>query len=89
MERDGMEVRVMPCMHCDIPLGGRGVPLRETGPNSACLVRGMRGAQTSWGIVYEISFGDGYECEYEGERLVKTSYEAPIAYCPACGRRLK
>lgn len=50
MERDGMEVRVMPCMHCDIPLGGRGVPLRETGPNSACLVRGMRGAQTSFGF---------------------------------------
>ena len=89
MERDGREGRVVPCIDRDIPRGGEGGPLRETGHNSACLVRGMRGAQTSWGIVYEISFGDGYECEYDGERLVKTSYEAPVAYCPACGRKLQ
>lgn len=32
MERDGMEVRVMPCMHCDIPLGGRGRPAEGDRP---------------------------------------------------------
>ena len=89
MEHDGMEVRVMPCLLCDIPLGGKGVPLRETGHNSARLVRGMHGAQASWGIAYEIRFGDDYDCEYKGKSVVNASYEAPIAYCPACGRKLR